>query len=78
MSDKNEHSSSNSSSEEVNVSEFDERDVLGVDEIVRRLPEFFTISVASRRNSGKSHLCRQLVQLLRLLVVVRRRRTLTF
>ena len=43
---------------------FDSRDVLGVDEIVRRLPEFFTISVASRRNSRKSHLCRQLVQLL--------------
>ena len=42
--------------------DLDPRDALGVDEIVRRLPAFFTISVASRRNSGKSHLCRQLVQ----------------
>ena len=66
MSDEDERSSG---SEEVKVSEFDARDVLGVDEIIRRLPEFFTISVASRRNSGKSHLCRQLVQLL-----VRRKR----
>ena len=51
-------------SDEVVVEAFDERDVLGVDEIVERLPEFFTVSVASRRNSGKSHLCRQLVQML--------------
>ena len=60
MSDEGERSSS--SSEEVKFSEFE--GVLGVDEIVRRIPKFFTISFASRRNSGKSHLCRQLVQLL--------------
>ena len=44
----------------------DERDALGVDEIVRRLPKGggFTISILSRRQSGKSHLTRQLIQLL--------------
>lgn len=34
----------------------------GVDEIIRRLPPFFTISVASRRNSGKSVLIGELVR----------------
>ena len=42
----------------------DSRKALGPDEIVRRLPPYFTISVASKRNSGKSFLCRQLVQML--------------
>ena len=44
--------------------DLDDREALGIGEIVRRLPKFFTISVASRRNSGKSHLVRQLVKLL--------------
>ena len=40
--------------------------VEGVDGIVRRLPTFFTISVASKRNSGKTVLVTELVkQLLR-------------
>ena len=44
--------------------DLDDRDVLPVSEIIRRLPKFFTISIASRRNSGKSHLSSQLVKLL--------------
>jgi len=42
----------------------DEREALGVDEIVRRLPKFFTIACCSCRNSGKSVLITQLVKLL--------------
>jgi hypothetical protein len=34
----------------------------GVTEIIRRLPKYFTISVASRRNSGKSVLISELVR----------------
>lgn len=44
--------------------ELDEKDAFGVDEIVRRLPEFFTISCCSCRQSGKSVLMTQLVRLL--------------
>lgn len=40
----------------------DPRDALGPEEIIRRLPKYWAISVASKRNSGKSYLCRQLVQ----------------
>ena len=70
MSDDGRSSDERSSSDEHHIDDgeagetFDMREVLGVDEIVERLPEFFTVSIASRRNSGKSHLCRQLVQML--------------
>ena len=40
----------------------DERPALPVSEILRRLPPLFTVSVPSRRNSGKSYIVRQLVQ----------------
>jgi hypothetical protein len=39
-------------------------DALGVDEIVRRLPTYFTISCLSARNSGKSVLIQELVKTL--------------
>jgi len=42
--------------------EWDEREALGVDEIVRRLPPYFTICCMSCRNSGKSVLISQLVR----------------
>jgi hypothetical protein len=37
---------------------------LGVDEIVQRLPKFFTLSIASKRNTGKSVLVSELMRLL--------------
>jgi len=42
--------------------EWDEREALGVDEIIRRLPPYFTICCMSCRNSGKSVLISQLVR----------------
>ena len=45
--------------EETEVSEFNPLDV---ESLIRRLPKYFTISVASKRNSGKSFLMGQVVQ----------------
>ena len=44
--------------------EIDEREALGVGEISRRLPKFFTVCCCSCRNSGKSVMITQLVKLL--------------
>ena len=38
--------------------------VMGIEEIVRRLPHYFTISCASKRNSGKTVLISELIQTL--------------
>lgn len=39
-----------------------EEDCFGIEEIIDRLPKYFTISVASKRNSGKSYLVGKLVK----------------
>ena len=44
--------------------ELEDTEALGVSEIVRRLPKYFTIACCSCRNSGKSVLITQLVKLL--------------
>lgn len=44
--------------------EIDEREALGVGEISRRIPKFFTVCCCSCRNSGKSVMITQLVKLL--------------
>ena len=45
--------------------EWDDREAHGIDEIIRRLPKYFTLCCMSCRNSGKSVLISQLVRELR-------------